>query len=215
MSDARRDPGFGIRDSGLGASNGRRTTPAGLDAAIDGVAREMTDAEPSADLRGNVLEAIERGGRLHAPAFPRWAWAGAAAVLVLAVAMAIWVAGRRHGTPDAPAQSAAIRGLASPAPDRSASAPIGQSAAVVHAAAQPTAAQSVRRRSAPPPIAGDTLAESLGSIPPLTLEPLSHHPPIQIDTISIEAVGISEVTIRPIEIGPLNAGRGVVGELGR
>jgi len=85
MSDTRRDPGFG-------ASNGWCTTPAELDAAIDAVAREMTDAEPSVDLRANVLDAIERGGRRRAPSFPRWAWAGAAAGLLLAVATVAWLA---------------------------------------------------------------------------------------------------------------------------
>lgn len=120
MSDTRRDPGFppspsgpparpersalaasrragsgetsGTRDSGFGASHGRRPTPGELDAAIDGVARKMTDAEPSVGLRASVLDAIERGGRLRAPAVPRWAWAGAAAGLLLAVATATWLA---------------------------------------------------------------------------------------------------------------------------
>jgi hypothetical protein len=64
-----------------------------LDAAIDAVAREMTEGEPSGALRARVLERIEQGRRHTSPAVPRWAWAGAAAsVLVLAVATAIWVA---------------------------------------------------------------------------------------------------------------------------
>jgi len=99
MSDARQDPGLGARDSGLGirdsgfgdpASHGTR--PVGLDAAIDAVARGMTELEPSGALRARVLERIEQGRRHLSPGVSRWAWAGAGAAVVLAVATAVWVA---------------------------------------------------------------------------------------------------------------------------
>jgi hypothetical protein len=65
--------------------------PPDLDAAIDAVAREMTEGEPSAALRARVLEQIEHGRRRSLPVGPRWAWASAAAVLTLAVLTAVWV----------------------------------------------------------------------------------------------------------------------------
>jgi hypothetical protein len=71
----------------------RPVDDAQLDAAIDTVAREMTELEPSGALRARVLERIEQGRRHHpSPGVPRWAWAGAAAAVVLAVATAVWVA---------------------------------------------------------------------------------------------------------------------------
>jgi len=63
-----------------------------LDLAIDTVAREMTESEPSGALRARVLERIEQGRRRSSPALPRWAWAGAAAAAVLAVATAFYLA---------------------------------------------------------------------------------------------------------------------------
>jgi len=63
-----------------------------LDAAIDAVAREMTDAEPSGALRARVLARIEEGRHRTSAGLPRWAWAGAAAGVVLFVAAAVWVA---------------------------------------------------------------------------------------------------------------------------
>jgi hypothetical protein len=81
-------PGFGvasgIRDSG-------EHTPIDIDAAIDVVAREMTDLEPSAALRAQVLERIEQGRRRPGLVLPRWTWAGVAATMVLAVATGLWL----------------------------------------------------------------------------------------------------------------------------
>jgi len=65
--------------------------PSDLDSAIETVAREMTDAEPSGDLRARVLEGIEQTRRHRPPAVPRWAWTAATAMVVLAVATAVWV----------------------------------------------------------------------------------------------------------------------------
>jgi hypothetical protein len=62
-----------------------------LDAAIDVVAREMTDLEPSAALRAQVLERIEQGRRRPGLVLPRWTWAGVAATMALAVATGLWL----------------------------------------------------------------------------------------------------------------------------
>src|SRR3954469_2227056 len=65
-----------------------------LDAAIDLVVREMVDVEPRADLRGRVIERLERRdayvGRVFRPGV-KWTWlmapVAAAAVVVLAVVL--------------------------------------------------------------------------------------------------------------------------------
>jgi hypothetical protein len=80
MSDDRRDSG--------------ETPRTDLDAAIDAVAREMTDAEPSGALRARVLDDIAQAAPRRAAAIPRWAWAGAGAAAVLAVASSVWIATR-------------------------------------------------------------------------------------------------------------------------
>ena len=105
--------------------------PVDLDAAIDTVAREMTEFEPSGALRARVLERIEQGRRHSSPAVPRWAWAGAAAAVLLAVATAVWIvspmrtrevaqsaaAGQRSGAPP-PAAAAPERPVVQPPPFR-------------------------------------------------------------------------------------------------
>ena len=123
MSDARQTPGFGARDSGLdtrGSGLGTRdsgdTIPVDLDVAIDAVAREMTEGEPSGALRARVLERIEQGRRHALPAVPRWAWAGAAAAVLLAVATAVWLTGPLRTPGDSPTTVARQRsGVPSPA----------------------------------------------------------------------------------------------------
>jgi hypothetical protein len=65
--------------------------PVDLDAAIDTVAQEMTEFEPSGALKARVLDRIGQGRRSPF-ALSRWAWAGAAAAAVLALATAVWVA---------------------------------------------------------------------------------------------------------------------------
>ena len=94
MSDARETPGFGTRDSGLGNTVPSRTTAQDLDAAIDTVAREMTDAEPSGALRARVLDRIDRRPGRPVSAVPLWAWAGTGAVVLLAIASSVWIATR-------------------------------------------------------------------------------------------------------------------------
>jgi len=65
-----------------------------LDAAIDLVVREMVDVEPRADLRGRVIERLERRdasvGRVFRPGV-KWTWliapVAAAAVVLPAVVL--------------------------------------------------------------------------------------------------------------------------------
>jgi len=76
-----------------GTAQPAHVQPVDLDAAIDAVAREMTEFEPSGALRARVIGHIEQGRRHPSRAVPRWAWAGAAAAVTLAVATAVWVTG--------------------------------------------------------------------------------------------------------------------------
>jgi hypothetical protein len=194
---------------------GRHTlTERELDAAIDTVARDMTDAEPSASFRAHVLERVESNRQRPAVA-TRWALAGAAAAIALAVATAVWVTGRHQETPGAPVQSAALRPPALPAQPAAASNIVGQPRAGVGAEATPAASQSARRRPPAPSSAPEREIEPSGAIPALRIEPISGSPPIRIDTVSIETLGISEMTIQPLQIGPLDAGRGTVGDSDR
>lgn len=84
-----------------------------LDSAIDAVARQMTDAEPTGALRAAVLERVDKRQRHPSPAVPRWAWVGAAAALTLAVATTTWL----NRPPEVPAHSdAAVAGPNAAAP---------------------------------------------------------------------------------------------------
>ena len=89
-----------------------------LNSAIDAVAREMTEGEPSGTLRAQVLERIEQGRRRSSPALPRWAWAGAAAAAVLVLATAVWIAQPAPAPRDARATAAEQRPRAAAAARR-------------------------------------------------------------------------------------------------
>ena len=179
MSDTRRDSGLGTRDSG-------NVTPVELDAAIDAVAREMTDAEPSGTLRARVLEQIEDGRRRSSFAVPRWTWAGASAVLTLAVATAVWFAGRpleqSREAVHVVASGPAVRPAASPA-----ARPEGEPAG-----AGPEAAVRVKRAATARMIQADVdeAAED------------SHHVPAlaEIEPLRFAAVGPDPLQIAAVEV---------------
>ena len=187
--------------------------PVDLDAAIDTVARQMTEGEPSGDLRARVFERIEQGRRRSSPAVPRWAWAGAAAAVLLAVAPAVWVvspmrtrqvaqsalAGQRPGGP-APA---------APAPER----PAVQLAAISAEAASPAgAAAAAARKSRAVAARGARAAEVEGagdfhSVPALAeIEPLKFSA-VEPDPLQIAAVNVSALPAMPsIDIPGLDPG---------
>ena len=205
MSETRRDSGFGIRDSGTGM-------PVDLDAAIDAVAREMTDAEPSGALRAHVLEQI-RPDRRRSAAVPRWAWAGATAAVVLAAATAIWVISPMRGPEDAPTTVAQQRsGTPSPAVAGdgrvvrpSDAGPGDASAAAALTASVPKAGRAAAARSAAPGAAladeGLHQVQALAEIEPLRFATVGPDP-LQIAAVEVTAFP----AMTPIDIPSLDAG---------
>ena len=203
MSETRRDSGFGIRssgldarDSGFGIRGSGRTAPVDLDSAIDTVAREMTDAEPSGALRARVLERIEQGRHRTSAGVPRWAWAGAAAAVVLAVATAVWVVSPLRNQDAAQStvagQVAGSPPSAAPRPEH----PAVQFAAVSTQSASPEgsspAAARVRQAVAARGVgaAGDEAAEDLHAVPALA----------EIKPLRFAAVGPAPLHIADVEI---------------
>jgi hypothetical protein len=168
-----------------------------LDAAIDVVAREMTDLDPSAAMRAQVLERIEQGRRRPGLVLPRWAWAGVAATMVLAVATGLWlirpvqgprgsertVAERRAPGPnlsdaELPRQVAQAGGE----PGATAASPAGRPALSARAQPGPTTrgAQSAVATSAGAVAEDDALVPALAAIEPLrfsAVEPTGLHIP--------------------------------------
>ena len=203
MSEARRGSGFGIRDSGFGDPASHGTTPVGLDAAIDSVAREMTGGEPSGALRARVLERIEQGRRHTSPAVARWAWAGAAAsVLVFAVATALWMTRPMTAPGDARATIAEQRtGGPASLPAGSAETPVQSAAVSIQSASAEgmpaTAARggralAVRGGRA----AGIEAAQDLNTVPALAeIEPMrfAEVEPAPLHITDVEIAPITEI----------------------
>lgn len=184
-----------------------------LDAAIDAVAREMTEFEPSGAVRARVLERIEQGRRRSSPAVPRWAWAGAAAAVLLAVATAVWVVSPMRTREVARSAVAGQRpGGAAPAP-AAPERPAVQLAAISAAAASPagvsTGAARTSRASA---VLGSgtvdvNLLEDAHPVPALTeIEPLTFSA-VEPDPLQIAAVVVAPLTAMPsIDIPSLGPG---------
>jgi len=207
VPDTRWNPGFGARDSGLGTQEAPGQPHVDLDAAIDAVAREMTDVEPSASLRARVLDAIEQQQRRPALAFPRWAWAGAGTlVLALALATSIWMtrsapepghAGTtvaEHSAP-APVRSAVAPPATAPGSDRGTAVAAATTApdrrsAMVRAARLAAVPES--RRASNAAARDEALVPALAEIAPLAFS--------QVDPSPLNVLGV-EVT--PLDIAPL------------
>ena len=60
---------------------------ANWDSEIDDVARRMTDGEPGASFRAQVLDRIERADRTRWPRRLVWTWSAVAGIAVLALAI--------------------------------------------------------------------------------------------------------------------------------
>ena len=169
-----------------------------LDAAIDSVAREMTEGEPSGALRDLVLERIEQGRRRSSIAVPGWAWAGAAATVVLAAATAIWMTAPAPGS----------RGSQPAAAERRSGSPAVSPAILERQAAQ--AAPSVPETAAAPRQAaavnrtGHGVA-SRGTQAPETDSAEDLHPvpaladiePLRFSTVGPDPLEIAAVTVAP------------------
>jgi len=177
--------------------------PVELDAAIDAVAREMTDAEPSGALRARVLDDIAQAAPRRAAAIPRWAWAGAGAAVVLAVASSVWIATR-----PADQVSESIRSVESrPAPRGASPAPrpSTEPGAVVPAAETTLASRAAAPRTVK--ASAETRAEDSHHLPALAeIEPLrltSMEPePLAMDDVELSPFP----AMRPIDIPSLDVG---------
>ncbi len=189
-----------------------QASPAGLDATIDSVAREMTDAEPSAGLRASVLDAIERRGRRRTPSFPRWAWAGAAAVLLLAVATATWLSRPARVPPDGGSTLEAARGASAavqPGPV------YAQATAAADGAASPTAAEPQNPGAARTPAINLAAARSgrgkrdgqfepdAGREAVALLPALPDIAPLALSDVEPAPLGVSDVDLAPLDVAPM------------
>jgi hypothetical protein len=166
--------------------------PVNLDAAIDAVAREMTDAEPSGALRARVLDEIGRGRQRPGFAVPRWAWAGAAAALTLAVASSMWLVTRPADRAQEPVRVASSR----PAPK------------TVSPAAQPAAdAGTTTPAVVTTALASQVAAPRTATAPAETRDEDSHHLPAlaEIEPLSFAAVGPPGLQMADVEVPSLNA----------
>ena len=171
-----------------------------LDSVIDTVARQMTEFEPSGDLKARVLDHLEQGRRRSLPAIPRWAWAVAPLAVVLAVVSAVWLAGptrtpgktettlaeQRSGAAQTPA-AGAERPVTKPAAPPEAVSPAGRLAAIARTS-RPAAARGV-------PAAEDDDLRDRHPVPALA----------EIKPLMFSAVGPDPLQIAAMEVAPLTA----------
>jgi hypothetical protein len=172
-----------------------------LDAAIDTVAREMTEFEPSGALRAQVLERIGQGRRRSSPAVPRWAWAGAAAAVVLAVATAVWIV-RPMRTQEIARSAVAEQRSGGPSPAAAGpERPAGQSAPMSAKAAAPAGVSvSAARTSRAAVVPGSGTADSSA------LEDAHPVPALaEIEPLTFSAVEPDPLQIAAMEVAPLRA----------
>jgi len=185
--------------------------PVDLDAAIDTVAREMTEGEPSGALRARVIERIEQGRRRTSPAVPRWAWAGAA--VVLAAATALWVTAPMRIPAETKATVAEQRAGGSPVTPSSEHPAVPSAARSARAAAPdgvPASAARVSRAVAVRDVqaAGIEAARDFNTVPPLAeIEPL-RFAAVEPGPLQIDVVGTTPFpTIEPLDIPSLDRGQ--------
>jgi hypothetical protein len=185
---------------------GTRSTD--LNSAIDAVAREMTEGEPSGALRARVLDRIEQRGRRSSPALPRWTWAGAAAGVALFVAAAVWVARPAQAPRDPQATAAEQRPagplLALPGAEGPAVQPAATS---VRAASLEGMSAPLARASRAVAAQGGLAAGALDAVPALAaIEPL-RLASVEPAPLHVADMEISPITEMPaIEIPSLDQG---------
>jgi hypothetical protein len=159
-----------------------------LDRLIDDVARRMTDAEPAADMRARVLEAITHLETRTSvlPAWRRWHLVPIAATLAIATATFVIVS--RPPSPPASARQA-------PTP---AVAPIETAAANVSPAVNTGASRTEKPAEAPVDPDRDWLDRAVPA--------LGHPELLTMTPIQSDAIEIPEWKIEPIVVPPINAG---------
>ncbi len=189
MPDASRDSGFGTRDSGLGTRDPRDVGFDQLDAAIDAVAREMTESEPSAALRARVFDAVEQGRRHHAPVVPRWAWTGAVAAAALAVATTVWINRPLPAPEDASTRAAEQR----------AAVPVPQAAAQTAPGGPGTARVVADRRGRPAPKTAGRAADDFTALVPA----LAEITPLAFSQVEPAPLDVRGVEVTPLDIAPI------------
>jgi hypothetical protein len=193
----------------------RHLTEQQLDAAIDQVAREMTDGDLPAGFRTRITDRIAE----PAPSTRivlRFALAGGALVLCLAAGLGIWqavrplqpreavgVAGRQEvsapgpaGIGSGPERTAVVTAAASPASNA------GAGAVSAHSAAAPLGGLNAPVDSAPP------APTSVGWFDPADRDagpsPLAGPAPIDLRSILPDPIAIAALSVEPIrEIPPI------------
>jgi hypothetical protein len=197
-------------DSGMERTARRVDSEERLNAAIDMVAREMTESEPSAALRARILNAVEQGRRYHAPVVPRWAWMGVAAAIALAAATTVWI-NRPLPAPEDASTRAAQQRAAVPVPQAAAQMALspqpgsrpGESPATPANQTAPGGAGTARvvadRRGRPAPKAAGRAADDFAALVPALAEitPLAFS---QVEPVPLDVRGV-EVT--PLDIAPI------------
>ena len=173
--------------------------PADLDAAIDAVAREMTEGEPSAALRAGVLAGIEQGRRGAASSLPRWAWAGAVAGAVIVVAASAWLFSPARN------QDAAQATVARQPAAQSAAAPTHLASPELAPPAAAGAGLAVAARGAQ--TAASNTAQDFSAVPALPeIEPL-RFAAVEPDPLHIADVEVTQLAeLPPIDIPSLDPG---------
>jgi hypothetical protein len=174
--------------------------PAGVDAAIDRAAREMTAATAPDDLRARVRQRIEAR---------RWAgatfgWRALTTAAVVAIVAAVLMSPMWRGrTPSEDRATAALD-------RRTAVAPAPQEAVGVEKPAPAPAIELAASRRAAPPVVSATRQVAARTLPPSTIdvEPVAIAP-IATEALELEDVPVPEdIEIEPIGITPLAVASG-------
>ena len=193
-------------DSDTARTTRREISEQQLNAAIDIVAREMTEMDPSAALRARVLERIEQDRQRPGFAVPRWAWVGVAAVTVLAVATGMWLIRPRPGPLGSEGTVAEQRAAGPTLADATLPRPSGRAAGGPATASEPATgkadsggrAERLRGARRARPIAGSSdgaVTEDDALVPALA----------DIEPLRFSAVEPAALHVPGMEVAPLNA----------
>jgi len=163
-----------------------------LDDDIDEVARVLTDAQPSADVKARVMARIRLDARPRAPWQHWWVWSPVAVAIVLILAVMFRPGSRPPPDPAPPALADRTIAPASesvPAPAVRKAIPIAP--AIVRQIAV----------TAPPMLADHESA--VVPLPPLTVERL-HVERVEVETVAMpDAIALKTLEMTRLELAPL------------
>jgi len=182
----------------MNEENGRQS--AGIrDSVIDTIARQMTDAEPRADLRARVLARIE--ARIEAPIEERprrrvaWTWVAvpvaAAALVVLAIALLPLLRSSRQTPPSTTVVAAEPR------------VPRGAAPGAPFARPRPVATRK-RAGADRPTLVRETIVVAAPSNGAVTVDALRSLAPIAVAPVQPPAVQVANVSVAPLaDLSPI------------